>query len=147
MNADPGTVYTTKWNVTKKNQSIISQSKRAEPHITALMHSPVIHDHSQHKLVPVWSPFLDSQHHKSYSCIPWGQMIIHRCCFIDEQVISTTAFTKTQGRNAVKTSQLNDVKLTASVLTVLSKEAVFQVSEFVTVNTFFQNRYMQFIEI
>ena len=147
MNADPGTVYTTKWNVTKKHQSIISQSKRAEPHITALMHSPVIHDHSQHKLVPVWSPFLDSQHHKSCSCIPWGQMIIHRCCFIDEQVISTTAFTKTQGRNAVKTSQLNDVKLTASVLTVLSKEAVFQVSEFVTVNTFFQNRYMQFIEI
>ena len=74
-------------------------------------------------------------------------MIIHRCCFIDEQVISTIAFTKTQGRNGVKTSQLNDVKLTASVLTVFSKEAVFQVSEFVTVNTFFQNRYMQFIEI
>lgn len=111
MNADPGSVYTTKWNVTKKHQSIISQSKRAEPHITALMHSPVIHDRSQNKLVPVWSTFLDSQHHKSCSCIPWGQMIIHRCCFIDEQVISTIAFTKTQGRNGVKTSQLNDVKL------------------------------------
>ena len=53
MNADPGSVYTTKWNVTKKHQSIISQSKRAEPHITVLMHSPVIHDLSQNKLVPV----------------------------------------------------------------------------------------------